>query len=210
MTPNPDILARFTQKAEAVSAKVSRVKTLKEAFAYTVDLCDQKDACQILASGCGEKLSKPAAELCETKAAGKIIAAPTLRKNVFNELRRQAKTKSIEVIDSGLRNHLGGIDIGFTLAEHGIAETGSLVVDSASEDLRLATMISEFHVAVVKASSIVATSFELADFMRARTAEANYMAFITGPSRTADIERVLALGVHGPLELHILIWEDKR
>jgi L-lactate dehydrogenase complex protein LldG len=38
---------------------------------------------------------------------------------------------------------------------------------------------------------------------------ADYTSFITGASRTADIERVLAIGVHGPLELHILLLEDK-
>ena len=38
---------------------------------------------------------------------------------------------------------------------------------------------------------------------------ASYLSFISGASRTADIERGLALGVHGPLELHILILEDK-
>jgi L-lactate dehydrogenase complex protein LldG len=114
------------------------------------------------------------------------------------------------VIKDGMRSQLGGIDIGLTLCDYGIAETGTLVLDSSSEELRLATMISEIHVAVVPASKIVASSNDIVDTLEAMMGKnPEYLAFITGASRTADIERVLALGVHGPLELHILIWEDK-
>jgi L-lactate dehydrogenase complex protein LldG len=83
------------------------------------------------------------------------------------------------------------------------------VIDSSSEDVRLATMISEVHVAVLPAGRIRKTSYDLEAELRDRFGTApNYYAFITGASRTADIERVLALGVHGPLELHILVLEE--
>jgi L-lactate dehydrogenase complex protein LldG len=205
-----EVIQQFQTKAEAVSAIVSSVPSIEQAFAYTVDLCVNKEACQILASGCEEDLSTKAEDLCSLKEWGKIIAAPGWDQSELDRLVPMAREQGISVIKDGMRSQLGGIDIGLTMCDYGIAETGTLVLDSSSEELRLATMISEIHVAVVPASKIVASSNEIIDTLEAMMGKnPEYLAFITGASRTADIERVLALGVHGPLELHILIWEDK-
>lgn len=210
MGATPEVLEKFRKKAELVSAVVSEVDSMAQAIAYTVDLCAQKDACQLLMSGCDESLSDKGQDLCALKTMGKIIAAPALEDADLDELVRQAGTREISVIRDGLRGHLAGIDIAFTVADYGIGETGSLVVNSASEELRIATMISEIHVAVIPKSRIRATAEDLyAELKEFMSQKPNYLAFITGASRTADIERVLALGVHGPLELHILILEDK-
>jgi L-lactate dehydrogenase complex protein LldG len=70
-------------------------------------------------------------------------------------------------------------------------------------------MIAENHVAILPKSRLRASTYEVEkDFVSMVDDSPSYMAFITGPSRTADIERVLAMGVHGPLELHILLLED--
>lgn len=208
MNVTTSYLERFEEKAKAVSATVARVASEDEALAYVVDLCSSKEACQILASGCGEGLSEKAEDLCAAKQQ-KTIAAPRLDKELSEKLAGLCKDNGFAFVDSDMRSHLGGLDIGFTRAQWGIAETGTLVVDSRSEDLRLATMVSEIHVALLPASKILADSFAVETAMKEWFADApNYLAFITGPSRTADIERVLALGVHGPLELHILILED--
>lgn len=210
MGPTPEVLEKFRKKAEIVSAIVSEVDSMAQAIAYTVDLCSQKEACQLLMSGCDESLSDKGKDLCELKEWGKIIAAPALDAADLAELVKQAGSRQISVITDGMRNHLAGIDIGFTVADYGIGETGTLVLNSSSEELRLATMVSEIHVAVIPKSRIRATAedmyAELTGYMKHKP---NYLAFVTGASRTADIERVLALGVHGPLELHILILEDK-
>ncbi len=210
MGQNPEVLEKFRKKAELVSAIVSEVDSMSQAIAYTVDLCSQKEACQLLLSGCEESLSGKGKDLCELKEWGKIIAAPGLNDEDMGEMVKQAASREISVIKDGMRNHLAGIDIGFTMADYGIGETGSLVVDSSSEELRLATMVSEIHVAVIPKSRIRATAEDLYEEIKEfQSRKPNYLAFITGASRTADIERVLALGVHGPLELHILILEDK-
>ena len=198
----------MAEKAGLVSAIVSRVKTLDEAFAYTLDVCDKKEACQLLPSGCEEDLSAGAGALCETKL-GKIIAAPGLSAEAAKALGDLCAGQGVTFITKGMRQHLAGIDIGFTVAQAAIAETGTCVLDSRSEELRLATMVCEVHVCVVPVSAIRETSFDVESLLRALCKDApGYVAFVTGASRTADIERVLAIGVHGPLELHILLLED--
>ena len=202
------LVARFTEKAQAVSAFVTEVASLEAAIAYTLDLCGSRGACRIKVSGCDEQLSPPAGQLCATKQE-KIVAAPGLEPELYQRLEEACQASGFSCLREGMRRHLGGVDIGFTIADLGIAETGTLVLNCPSEELRLATMISEYHVCVLGKKTIVADGFaaegQMCKFLH-RTPD--YTAFITGASRTADIERVLAMGVHGPLELHILLLED--
>ena len=204
----PSLPELFRTAAEKVSAVVSEVRTLEAALEYAADLCSRKEACQLLASGCAEPLSPAAGTLCAAKAA-KIMTAPDLDPQAWTTLNRLCTQRGILLAGGSMRNHLSGIDIGLTMAQWGIAETGTLVIDSSRETVRLATMISEIHVAILPLSRIRSDAFELQKELRACMQKAsNYLAFITGASRTADIERVLAIGVHGPLELHILLLED--
>lgn len=202
------LCSRFTEKAKAVSAFVTEIATFDEALAYCIDLCGKQGACRIAISGCEEHLSAPADALCELKQE-KIVAAPGLDPAQYGKLLDSCVANGFTCIKSGMRAHLSGVDIGFTVADLAIAETGTLVINCPDEELRLATMLSEYHVCVVHRSAIVEDAFaadqQLLKYLRKTP---NYTAFVTGASRTADIERVLALGVHGPLELHILLLED--
>ena len=208
MSSKETLCRKFTEKAKLVSAYVTEISTEDEALDYVIDLCDKKEACQLLASGCEADLSDKAEALCDKKQT-KVIAAPGLNKDLYKKLAAQSKKAGFDCIDSGMRDHLAGIDIGLTVAEYGIADTGTLMLDCPSEELRLATMVSEFHVCVLPKSKIRANTYAVEKMMLTRMKKTpDYMAYITGASRTADIERVLALGVHGPLELHILLLED--
>lgn len=208
MATRETLVTEFTARAEEVSAVVNTVATIDAALDYVVDLCAGKEACQWLLAGCEAPLSAAAENLCATVAA-KVIAAPGLDQDLRVLLDKRCRAKGIHLAAGSLRDRLGGIDIGLTFADAGIAQTGTLVIDSSDEETRLATMISEIHVAILPAARVVAAADDLAvPLGQALARPGNFTAFITGASRTADIERVLAIGVHGPLALHILILED--
>lgn len=203
-----DLTGLFRTKAELVSAVTTTAATMAQALAYVVEACEKKDACKLLLSGCEAGLSAPAADLCET-VAEKTIAAPDLPDADYAALADLCREKGFRLIRDGLRNHLGGFDVAVTMADAGIAETGTLVLRSRDEELRIATMVAEVHVAILPVSAIRATSQDMEPVLRQWMQDPpDYTAFITGASRTADIERVLALGVHGPLELHIVFLTE--
>ena len=99
------------------------------------------------------------------------------------------------------------MEVGVAWAACGLADTGTCVVESTNEDIRLATMLPETSVLLIRRSTILPGNENGAEVLQKffGKAEPEFLAFISGPSRTADIERVLTLGVHGPLYLHAVL-----
>lgn len=190
---------RFIEKATVAAAVVSRIKTFDEAVDYVVNLCLNKELTRYEVDDAGIVL----------EGGRKTIAAPAISESEFTKLAEKTESHEIDCIQTGMRDRLAGVDIGFTYADLGLAETGTIVLNCPDEELRLATMVCEHHVCIVPKSRIAADGYaaeqQLTEFMLDAP---TYTAFITGPSRTADIERVLSIGVHGPLELHLLILEE--
>jgi L-lactate dehydrogenase complex protein LldF len=97
------------------------------------------------------------------------------------------------------------LKVGITGVTAAIAETGTLVITSGAGRPLTASLLPEIHIAVVRSSQILGT---LDDAFRGRKiTDASAAALITGPSRTADIEMALTIGVHGPRKVVVYIVE---
>ena len=97
---------------------------------------------------------------------------------------------------------------GVTGAFAAIAETGTLMLVSGPESPTRNNFLPDTHIVVLRASEVVACYEDGWDRLRAQGAMPRTVNFITGPSRTGDIEQRLVLGAHGPRRLHIVIVDD--
>lgn len=87
-----------------------------------------------------------------------------------------------------------------------LADTGTLAQDSTAVEQRLVSSLSGIHIALAPTAGILP---DLATLLtRINPGDSAYIALITGPSRTADIERVLTIGVHGPERLIIVFCDE--
>jgi L-lactate dehydrogenase complex protein LldG len=91
----------------------------------------------------------------------------------------------------------------------GIAETGTLMLPSAPERPVTLNVLADTEVVVLRAGVVVGAYEEAWDRLRAEVGRMpRNVMFVTGPSRSADIEQTLELGAHGPRRLHIVLVED--
>lgn len=122
----------------------------------------------------------------------------------------------VKVARERLRQSFIDADIGISGANAAIADTGTLVIVSNEGNGRLVTTLPPVHIALVGIEKIVPTLDDAAAILkvlpRSGTGQkiTSYVSFITGPSRSADIELTLTVGVHGPKELHIVLLDNGR
>jgi len=91
---------------------------------------------------------------------------------------------------------------GISTAIHGLADTGSVVLSSAEEP-RAQSLLPDVHVTLLREDLILPGLDEL--FAALGDDLPSALAIVTGPSRSADIEQKLAVGVHGPREVHVVL-----
>ena len=146
---------------------------------------------------------------------GEAAAADRLRE-IINDIRAQEivitdspvvhrliDAATLGAIAEPSREELFGSDVGVTSAQWAIAETGTLVLEGNAERHRLVSLVPPVHVCVLNSSSILQSMGEILEKLDVGANPA--VTFITGASRTSDIELTLAIGVHGPKELYVIV-----
>lgn len=114
---------------------------------------------------------------------------------------------AVEIVENASAEYLFDCDLGITSAQWAIAETGTLVLESDRESHRLTSLVPPVHLCVINAADIRETLGEILELTQGNLSRT--MTFITGASRTSDIELTLAVGVHGPKELHVIVIADQ-
>jgi L-lactate dehydrogenase complex protein LldG len=104
------------------------------------------------------------------------------------------------------REAAAGAKVGISEMDWALADTGTLVQDATAVEQRLVSTLPPIHVALVGTGQLLPDLAAMLD--RIDPGKAGFIAMITGPSRTADIERVLTIGVHGPHRL-VVVFVDQ-
>lgn len=178
--PAASRIDQFMEAARRVGSEVNQFRTTSEAAAYIAKHTD-----------------------------GTTLVPDTVLADRHN-LKHSLQAAGVAVFEGSFRTAGHVPAAGVTFSNFAMADTGTVVLESTSEEIRLATTLPEKHFVIVDPETILEDNLAAIQPMTQLHAgsEPRFMAYITGPSRTADIERVLTIGCHGPRELHILLIEN--
>lgn len=181
---NANYWDEFATNAQTAAAEVYKVKDFAAGEAKLKELLAQYSPKEIIAVGGEEN--------------------PALH-DIYERIAKdgtQIYTDKFDIYD-----HRDSADVGISTAEFCVAETGSLCVDNYSYEARVTSMLPFVNIVFVNANYVV-KDVTVACQIIGKVFDKGYLGFVTGPSRTADIERVLSLGVHGPNKLLIIAVEN--
>ena len=174
----------FIARAESVSAQVQRVATKELALELVVRLLQEEgveDKPHCYAVWSASAMIGPG----ERHRMERVV--PGVRFDVTRELAADAK-------------------VGISQMDFALANTGTLVQIADAVDKRLVSTLPLLHIALVSTAALLPDLPSVLSRVAPRTSA--YISFITGPSRTADIERVLTIGVHGPERLIVIAVDE--
>lgn len=165
-----------------------------------------------MAEGVDSTVARVASPDAVPDAVGDYLAQHNLGAGI-----RMAPDERLDDIDWSRRPTLsiskgrsdGNDEVSVTAAFCGVAETGTLLLHSGPASPTTLNFLPDNHIVVLRASQIVGPYEDAWDALRQAGALPRAVNFITGPSRTGDIEQTLMLGAHGPRRLHIILVEDE-
>jgi L-lactate dehydrogenase complex protein LldG len=174
----------FVMKATAVGAQVECCATKESAFELITRLLEKE---AIFDAQEGYAVWAQSEMLTAAEKSRLAASIPGLKFEVTREMAAQAK-------------------VGISQMDWALADTGTVVQTADAVDKRLVSTLPMLHIALVSKKALLPDLTSLLD--RIHPDQAAYFAFITGPSRTADIERVLTIGVHGPERFIVIMVDD--
>lgn len=161
-----------------------------------------------------EKLHAAAATHTETESLDGVPAA------VADYLSQAGLPQAVRVADHALLKSLRwpegftistgtaaeGLDVSLSVADAAMAETGTLVLCSGPESPTTLNFLADHHLVVLQRELVVPYMEDVWSLLRRQRAfPPRSLNYITGPSRTADVEQTMQLGAHGPRSLHVLL-----
>ena len=191
----PQLLERFTDMAGRGGWNVHRVSGVEAALGRVDSLVAEVDAARVVRSGQPVFDDVPVDATLEWQ---QIEVTPIVH--------------SEDAPREELRETIRHADVGLTGTDYALAETGSLVILPRRGLSRLVSLVPPVHIALVRPQEVLESLHDLfllrrLEYYRRGGEMGSYLNFITGPSRTADIEMTIVQGVHGPKSVHLVLIE---
>ncbi|MBT4341600.1 MAG: lactate utilization protein [Chloroflexi bacterium] len=193
-----DLADQMAEEAAKAGWKVHRASNSEDAVNYVARICIEKKATSVLRSN-HDAIDQIGVEAAITNAGATLETTEHHGENSQAQIEK-SKSKAFSA------------DIGITGVDYAIAETGTVVLHPRSGLSRLVSLAPPTHIAVLRPGEVLDSLDELFamernDFMSGELAGS--MNLISGPSKTADIEGTTVTGIHGPLEVHLVILADE-